>query len=141
MTGKEYMQHIRHVRRDINFLIDQIERERVLAENVKAIRYDIDHVQTSPIGDRMTDVVADIIEVSEKLKDRIDEYLALEDEARNYLTLLKVEHERVLVLHYFDGMKYDNIADKLMYSERYVYELRDRALEELTEVLNKSEQI
>lgn len=139
MTGKEYMQHIRQVRREINFLIEQIERERVLAENVKAIRYDIDHVQTSPIGDRMTDVVADIIEVSGKLNERIEEYLALEDEARNYLVLLKVEHERVLVLHYLEGKTYDKIAEQLSYDETYIYRLRTKALDELTEILERTQ--
>lgn len=141
MNAKEYMQSIRQIRREVNLLFEQIERDRALAAGVKAIRYDIDKVQTSP-EDRLSEIVAGIVENEKKLVVRIHELQEKENEIREILLCLREEHERVLVLHYIDGLLWDAVAEKLSYNERYIYELRDKALDELDaylEELNQTE--
>ena len=133
--GLEYMEHIRKVRREIRLLMEQIERDTVMASGVSAIRYDIDHVQSSPIQDRMGEIVTTIVMTTETLHDRIHELQELESDARSILIQLKEEHERILTLHYFDGKNWTEVASNLGYNDKYLYELRDRALTELTEVL------
>ena len=135
MTGKEYMNEIRKIRREIRLLYEQIIRDELLASNVKAIRYDVDKVQTSPDGDRMAELISDICKNESKMIVKVQELHKREESAMQVLLLLKEEHERILVLHYLEGKRWEDVAAALFYDETYIYKLRDRALDELTEVL------
>ena len=141
MTGKEYMNQIREIRREIRLLEEQILRDTVYASNVKAIRYDVDKVQTSPDGDRMANIISGIVGAEEKLYKKIQDLMQKENEARTYLIQLREEHERVLVLHYFDGLKWEDVASKIGYDDKYIYDVKNKALEELTQLLTKSDEI
>ena len=137
MTGKEYMETIRRVKRDIRLLMEQIERDSILAQGVTAIRYDVDKVQTSP-SDKMADIVARITETTETLYDRIALLQGLEEDARRLLVNLEEEHERVLVYRYIDEMSWVSVAERMGYSEKHVFFIRDKALAELDELINNS---
>lgn len=141
MTGKEYMEQIRNVRREIRLLQEQILRDTVYASNVKAIRYDVDRVQTSPDGDRMADIISGIVGAEDKLYKKVTDLMQKEEEARQYLIQLREEYERVLVLHYFEGLKWEDVADKIGYDDKYIYDVKNRALEALTQLLTKSDEI
>lgn len=135
MTGKEYMEQIRNVRREIRLLQEQILRDTVYVSNVKAIRYDVDRVQTSPDGDRMADIISGIVGAEDKLYKKVKDLMKREDEARNYLLQLREEQERVLVLHYFNDLKWDDVAEQTGYSLSRVYEIKNDGLNELTQLL------
>ena len=130
------MDAISRVRREIRLLKEQVERDMVLAAGVSAIRYDTDPVQTSPSGDTMIDIVARISENTDKLKARIKYLQDLEDNARDFLVHLREEHERVLTLHYLDGLSWLAVSETMGYSERHVFRLHDMAIQELDELLN-----
>lgn len=136
MTGREYMETIRKVKREIRMIMDDIEREAVLAAGVKAIRYDVDKVQTSPAGDRMADIIARITEDTDRLNERISYLLDLEETARRILVNLRDESARVLELHYLDGLSWVAISERMGYSDKHVFKLYDRALQEFDEILN-----
>lgn len=135
MTGKEYMEQIRNVRREIRLLEEQILRDTVYASNVKAIRYDVDRVQTSPDGDRMADIISGIVGAEDKLYKKVKDLMKKEDEARDYLLQLQEEQERVLVIHYFNDLKWEDVAEQTGYSLSRVYEIKNEALNKLTELL------
>ena len=135
MTGKEYMEQIRNVRREIRLLEEQILRDTVYASNVKAIRYDVDRVQTSPDGDRMADIISGIVGAEDKLYKKVKDLMRKEDEARDYLLQLQEEQERVLVIHYFNDLKWEDVAEQTGYSLSRVYEIKNEALNKLTELL------
>ena len=135
MTGKEYMEQIRNVRREIRLLQEQILRDTVYASNVKAIRYDVDRVQTSPDGDRMADIISGIVGAEDKLYKKVKDLMKREDEARQYLIQLREEQERILVLHYFNDLKWDDVAEQTGYSLSRVYEIKNDGLNELTQLL------
>jgi DNA-directed RNA polymerase specialized sigma24 family protein len=141
MTGKEYMNQIREIRREIRLLEEQILRDTVFASNVKAIRYDVDKVQTSPDGDRMADIISGIVGAEDKLYKKVTDLMQKEEEARQYLIQLREEYERVLVLHYFEGLKWEDVADKIGYDDKYIYDVKNRALDALTQLLTKSDEI
>ena len=138
MTGKDYMETIRRVKREIRLLMEQIERDSVIAQGVTAIRYDVDRVQTSPVSDRMGDIVARIAETTELLYDRISLLQGLEEDARRLLVNLKPEHERVLVYRYIDDMGWAQVSEKIGYNEKYIFTLRDSALNELDMLINNT---
>ena len=141
MTGRAYMENIRMIRRDIRLLMEQIARDSVLAQGVTAIRYDVDRVQTSPVSDRMADIVARITETTDTLYDRITLMQGIEEEARQLLLNLEVEHERVLVYRYFDEMSWPSIAERMGYSEKHVFAIQDKAFSELDTYVNDSQYI
>lgn len=138
MTGRDYMETIRRVKREIRLLMEQIERDSVIAQGVTAIRYDVDRVQTSPVSDRMGDIVARITETTELLYDRISLLQGLEEDARRLLVNLKPEHERVLVYRYIDDMGWAQVSEKIGYNEKYIFTLRDSALNELDMLINST---
>lgn len=141
ITGKQYMEGIKIIRRRIKLLNEQIERDTILAAGVGAIQYDKDRVQTTPISDRMANIVIKITETTEKLEREIHNLQLSEEEAIGYLLQLKEEHERVLSYHYLDGFSWGEINEIMHYADKYIYEIRDRALDELTQVLTKSYEI
>ena len=114
---------------------EQIARDYVIASEVTAIRYDKDKVQTSPIGDRMVEIVARIDETADKLKAEIERLQELESDAIHLLINLKEEHERVLTLHYIEDKGLMEVAEIMGYSERYIFELRSKALTELDSLI------
>jgi len=132
------METIRRVKREIRLLMEQIERDSVIAQGVTAIRYDVDRVQTSPVSDRMGDIVARIAETTELLYDRISLLQGLEEDARRLLVNLKPEHERVLVYRYIDDMGWAQVSEKIGYNEKYIFTLRDSALNELDMLINNT---
>ena len=139
MNAVDYMHNIRNIRRRIRSLKEQIERDTVLATGLTAIRYDKDKVQTSPVGDRMTDIVSKIIEKTKELEIEIQTFQLAEEEAISILSNLKEEHERVLTYRYIDGISWNEVSMIMGYNERYIYEIKDRAFEELQKELNKTE--
>ena len=132
------METIRRVKREIRLLMEQIERDSVIAQGVTAIRYDVDRVQTSPVSDKMGDIVARITETTELLYDRISLLQGLEEDARRLLVNLKPEHERVLVYRYIDDMGWAQVSEKIGYNEKYIFTLRDSALNELDMLINNT---
>lgn len=132
------METIRRVKREIRLLMEQIERDSVIAQGVTAIRYDVDRVQTSPVSDKMGDIVARIAETTELLYDRISLLQGLEEDARRLLVNLKPEHERVLVYRYIDDMGWAQVSEKIGYNEKYIFTLRDSALNELDMLINNT---
>ena len=140
MTAKEYMHNIGQIRRRIRYLREQIERDTVLASSLSAIRYDRDRVQTSPVGDRMTEIVAKIIETTHKLEKEIHDFQMLEEEASSLMSNLKEEYERVLTYHYLDGVDWQEVARMMNYHDKYIYDLKDQALNELDAVIRNMQE-
>lgn len=139
LDALDYMRGIRLLRRRIKLLEEQIERDTILAAGVSAIRYDKDRVQTSPIQDRMTEIVAKIIETTDKLKESIYDLQVKEEEVIGYLTQIDEQYERILTYHYLDGIDWTEVADLMRYeNSRYVYEVRDKALQALDVVLKEN---
>lgn len=138
MTGQEYMQMIQKNRREIRMLLEQIERDSTIATGVRSATFTSSRVQSSRLDDRLTDITSRILTSTEHLKQRIKTFQDAENEARQLLVQLKDERERVLTYRYFDGMNMTQIADKLNYSCGHVYEVHNKALDDLTELLNRS---
>lgn len=138
MTAKEYMHGIRQIRRKIRLLEEQIERDTILAAGVGAIRYDKANVQTSPVADRMLNIVAKIIETTDKLKEEIHNLQIKEEELIGYLSLIDEQYERILTYHYLDGADWQEVSELMHYTnDKYVYEVKEKALAALDVVLQK----
>lgn len=134
------MERMSECRRRIRLLKEAIERERTLAEGVGAIRYDKENVQTPVIQDRMTDIVARIIEKTNELEEEIKKLQEYEKESREILLLLPEAYERTLCLHYLENKNWAEVAVAMNYDDKYIYIMRNKALAELTEKLKTTDQ-
>ena len=83
----------------------------------------------------MADIISGIVGAEDKLYKKVTDLMKREDEARNYLLQLREEQERVLVLHYFNDLKWDDVAEQTGYSLSRVYEIKNDGLNELTQLL------
>jgi len=133
------MTEVRAIRRKIRLLEEEIARDTTLAEGVGAIRYDKDKVQTTPEPDRLTIIIGKIIENKEELEREVCKLQEKERQIREFLLKLPEKYERVLVLHYFESRNWAEVAVIMNYDDRYVYEIKDKALKELDEVLKQTE--
>lgn len=70
MTAKEYLLQIHDFDVEIGQDIQELERLETEAENIKAIRYDRDRVNTSSEGDALMNAVIKIIEYEEKIGEK-----------------------------------------------------------------------
>lgn len=86
----------------------------------------------------MVDIVSKIIDSTHELEDEIHTLQMYEEEANGYLVQLKDEHERVLALHYLDGISLAEVSVIMGYHEKYIYDVRDKALAELDCMLEGS---
>lgn len=140
MTAKE---HLKKIGRMQSFIQSKKERLAVLKDMSRSI--------SSPVID---DMPKSPNKGSSKLEDTVLKYIALENEIKadeekleqEKLVLLESisrieepEYQTILISRYFKHQSWDEIAKALFYSERWIYYLHGRALEELDRILAKSQ--
>lgn len=97
----------------------------------RAIRYDVDKVQTSP-KDPVAEVMGDLealLKKQTKLQIDLTRAVAHTADLLDKLT----DNKQLLVMHYryMQGASWANIADLVGVSERHVYRLHDKAIDYL----------
>lgn len=93
-------------------------------------------------GKALENAAIKIIEQEKVAARCCDELCKQLDEVRALVTLLPLGRERV-VLHarYLNYRKWKQIAEELGYSEQYMYELHDKALNEIIERVNNKNKV
>ena len=133
MTAKEFLQSIRMERMEVDHMSDRLEELRT-SLLPSAIRYDKIDVQVSLPDDPMAETFAKIEEIETQIRDHltgmVDKYnraVAL------ILQLEKSEHRQVLQAYYLDPAhpKWQQVADRLGYSEQHIFRLHNDAIEQL----------
>lgn len=128
MNAKDYLRNFRHRAIKIELLTEEIDRLNTLAEGT-SIGYS-EKIKTSQ---------TDTSEVLTKLVDKKDELLRekLEymEEYENVDKLTReigcVELECVIRLRYFNGYKWEDIANRMKYSIRWIHHLHGKALSKI----------
>lgn len=138
MDVKEFLKGIRAERMEIISLSES--REQLVSTLLpKAIRYDVDKVQTSA-SDRLFTVTADLNELDRKLEKRIIKLSADISLAYDLISQMETaECRELLMLRYLMGTRkpftWLEIAEKMEYSEQHVKEkLHGRAITEARKV-------
>lgn len=110
---------------------------RSVIDGIKAVRYDRDGagVQQLHGDDRMVEIVTRLAEIDERMANRLEAYaFAMGEWSAISMQLPAIESE-ALELHYVDGMCWEDVAQRLAYSERNIYRIRLDALYDLYELL------
>lgn len=130
-----WLKYVRKLWRDISWmkasLDDTAEVIRRLAEP-RGIDYARPAVRTSGNVDAVADVVAAMQELEQEWRDRELAVIEERREAERIITKLQdATHRQVLMLYYYNGKGWDEVAKEVNYSEDHCYDLRDQAALEL----------
>ena len=120
MTAKEYLRSIKYLDNAINAKQRELDRLRHDAENIKAISYDKDKVQSSVQSD-CTKIFDRIIDLSNEINSEIDKLIGLKAEAREKIS--RVYNKKFISLLtdiYINGITLEQEAEKLEVNYRTV---------------------
>ena len=113
MTAKEYLRSIKYLDNAINAKQRELDRLRHDAENIKAISYDKDKVQSSAPSDS-TKIIDKIIDLSKEINSEIDRLIDLKAEAHTKIN--RVYNEKFISLLtnlYINGDTFEKAAEKM----------------------------
>ena len=132
MKAREYLKQIKREQIEICRLQEQIDTAEA-SLLPKAIRYDLDKVQTSP-EDPMYSVLAEVDEYKQEMLKRVHRLTLRRRKAIRMLDQLKDSRQRqVLFLYYLDPglLTMEQVAEKMIYSEREAWRKHDTAIAKL----------
>lgn len=128
MTAKAYLEQLTTLQRNIERLHEEIERQRARLTST-AIKLSADKVQTSLHGDKFADIIAAIADKDLRYRDLLAIYEELREQiVCQILQLPDERYSRILLLKYADGLKLDDIAERIHYSPGYTKQLHSAAL-------------
>lgn len=129
MTAKEYLRSIKYLDNAINAKQRELDRLRHDAENIKAISYDKDKVQSSATSDS-TKIIDKIIDLSKEINSEIDRLIDLKAEAHTKIN--RVYNEKFISLLtdiYINGITLEQEAEKMDNSYSTICRWHDQALQ------------
>ena len=113
MTAKAYLRSIKYLDAAINAKQRELDRLRHDAENIKAISYDKDKVQSSAPSDS-TKIIDKIIDLSKEINSEIDRLIGLKAEAHTKIN--RVYSDKFISLLtdiYINGITLEQEAEKM----------------------------
>ena len=138
MTAKEYLNQIRMLDIKINEGIEELEQLKAMATKVTAALGD-EVVSSSKNPDKMTDVIAKIINLQMDLNRAVDKYVDIKAEAVELLSQVEnPTHYKILHSRYVLFKKWEQIACEIGFTYQWTNELHDVALLEFEKILKKS---
>lgn len=97
-----------------------------------AIRYDKDKVQTTP-QDKMSDIMAQIDDLDHEIEDLRDQLRSSRQQVADMARELEPMQERIIILRYVDGLKWDDVARAVHRSARTVHRIHKDTVDKLKE--------
>lgn len=126
----KYLYRIRNRETEIRGKRLELEALRYKASGAGAIRYDKDRVQTSP-QDYMTMAISDVIELEKQIKEDESAIEDLKGEAYAVVKRMDTRDCRAFIeWYYLNGLTMSETAEFMHVSERNVYYMQEKALEE-----------
>ena len=130
-----YLRKIRDNDRALKSKRDELDALRYKASGAGAIRYDKDHVQTSP-QDYLSLAMDDIIKIEKQIEEK--EAILEELKGKAYTMVRQIpqtDHRIIIEWYYLNGLSMIATADKMSIAERTAYYLRDDALDSFGKVM------
>lgn len=135
LKGAMYAQHI------LKSELDKLQELRSIAQKVTSA-YSQAPGGSSGNGRALENTVTKIVEQEKVIESCCDELSKQLDEVLALITLLPIGRERTIMhMRYRNYRKWEQIADELGYSEQYMYELHDKALNEITDKITNNNKI
>lgn len=139
MTDKQqkadrYLKEIRNASKELTELILRIDYLRYKATGTGAIRYDKDHVQTSP-EDMVCDAISEAVYLEGKLSSRQKELKDMRRRTEEIISLWGNNEGRAIEIYYLNRGSMVDVARLLECSDRNAYRIRARALNNIYNIL------
>lgn len=135
MWAKNYLMQARYIDKEINLMQLELDQMRELLTSPKTATIKGDVVQEGGRS-HYDDKYNKLIGLNEEISHKIDEFIDLKNTMRRQIE--KIEDPRyrlVLTSRYINCIKdWDDIAQDLAYSEKYIFELHGQALIEFEKV-------
>lgn len=128
----EYLSRARTLNLRIDAGFERIQQLRALAQRRTAV-YGREKVNASAAADGRMDVVARIVDAERALDEEIDRMLALKEEIAAVIGRVPDERMRgLLELRYLNGLSWEEVAERMNYTTRNIYNLHNAALRAVT---------
>ena len=139
MTNKQekaekYLLDIRNMDREIEELINKIDYLRYKASGSTGIRYDKDHVQTSP-EDMVCEAITEAISIENRLYARHRELMERIEHTKQVISLWNDNNAKMIEIYYLNHGSMGDVARQCRCSGRNAYKIRDKAVREFTKHL------
>lgn len=132
--AKTELNGIRYIDIEIDIMLREVERLRALLD-VASTGLTAERVQSTRRGDIIPRTVAKIIDLEQQINGYIDQLVDRKAQAEYKLARVSDETQRnIIKLRYFEGKRWEDIAEEMDYSLPWVYRLHDRALKEYSKV-------
>ena len=135
ITAKEYLECVRLADIKINIKYKELHTLELKTTqiSVQTIR---ERVQSSGSSDPMR-IIDKIADMQAEIDAEIDKYIDLRNEARTMINQLADNRYRVVLTEYYLNNKtWEQVAEFMGYSLRWVYRLHDSALIDFSKILN-----
>ena len=131
MTTKAYLRQIETIERKIERIEDNLRTIRAEMGGMKSPSYDTDHVQITASSDKMLDLIIKYEGLEQRLISERNKLIATRERIRSEIEQLDNDQYReVLYWIYISHLSWDDTADRMHYTRRWVEVLHGRALQE-----------
>lgn len=136
MKAKEYMMQARYLDQRIRSKMNEIQQLNDLATNMTAMISDMPKAPSCSTS-RMEDTIVKIVDYENEVQEDINQLVMLKKEIEETIARIP-EAEFQLILHkrYMEMCPWEDIAQDICRSVRWVQVIHGRALERLQEVLD-----
>ena len=147
-TAQEYLKQLKEIDGDIQNMLAEAERWRLIAYNTTAssqtvkingIEYAMDRVQSSGSQQRMADAVCEYIDIEEDIKRELSILSDKYKEITNTIRMLPYDKRNVLHKRYVQDLSFDEIALICDKSRSWVTSIHGRALQDVQAILDERE--
>lgn len=127
--ANKYLMQIRNSSKELTELIFRIDFLRYKASGAGAIRYDKDHVQTSP-EDMMCEAISEAVDLEHNLTNRHRQIKAMREYTEKVISLWNDNNARFIEIYYLYNGSMTDVADRLGCTSRHAYRIKADALNE-----------
>ena len=136
---KRWLGRCMHVKSEIDDLLEEIERVHSMRTRITTVLRETT-ASGGAVGDRRTDATVSLIELEERLRERLKGLSAIYNEVSAVIDKLPSHKQRqVMRLHYLAGMSFEQIAKRYNRDIRSLFRLHGRALENIRRMNEKAE--
>ena len=130
----KYLTRIRNANKEMRIMYEQILYLRYKASGMGAIRYDKDHVQTSP-EDMVCEAIAEAVHLENKLFARAKELQKMLELTHQVIELWNDKYGQAIDTYYLNHGSMVDVARNCQCSDRNAYRIKLEALERFSQYI------
>lgn len=132
--ANKYLMRIRNADKDMRIMYEQILYLRYKASGMGAIRYDKDHVQTSP-EDMVCQSIAEAVTLENRLFGRNKQTKEALERTQEILSILEDKYATAIETYYLNHGSMLDVARNCKCSDRNAYRVKLEALERFSQYI------